>query len=181
MPLKNRDVFQQELQYPYTIGALCKLSGKEIKERVWASPWFGVPKIDGTIRLVMDFQNLNSALKQYEYQLPTIKEIFHPGFQFLSSNHSEHGILNSFLSPIKPKYPYNHKHVWIIWMLHTSNMNQTSNWYVSVLDGWHFPWNVQQSKPIHRCHLSWHRDRLQLSYWHPWWYFSTSLRSPHAS
>ena len=49
VPLKNREVFQQEVQRQCTIGALHELSADEIEERVLASPCFGVPKKNGTI------------------------------------------------------------------------------------------------------------------------------------
>ena len=56
VPLKNREVFQQEVQCQCEIGALRELSAEEIEDRVWASPCFGVPKKNGSIRLVMDFR-----------------------------------------------------------------------------------------------------------------------------
>ena len=51
------------------------------------SPCFGIPKKDGTIRLVMDFRKLNSVLKRKEYPLPTIDKMFQNirGFIFAST------------------------------------------------------------------------------------------------
>ena len=49
VPLKNREVFQQEVQRQGAIGALQELSAEEIEDRVWASPCFEVPKKNGTI------------------------------------------------------------------------------------------------------------------------------------
>ena len=76
VPLKNREVFKEEIYRQCSIGALRELPAEEIEERVWALPYFGVPKKNGTICLVMDFRQLNSSLKRKEYPLLTIDEIF---------------------------------------------------------------------------------------------------------
>jgi hypothetical protein len=87
IPLKNRDTFKEEVYRQCNIGALRELSVSEVESREWASPCFGVPKRDGSIRLVMDFRKLNSVLKRKEYPLPTIKEMFQNigGFIFAST------------------------------------------------------------------------------------------------
>ena len=86
VPLKNREVFKQELNCQCSIGALQELSAEEIKDRKWASPAFGIPKKNGTIRLVIDFCRINQCLKCKEYPLPTIDEIMQDinGFVFTS-------------------------------------------------------------------------------------------------
>ena len=75
-PLRNRDTFKEEVYRQCSIGALRELSASEIEEREWASPCFGIPKKDGSIRLVMDFRKLNSVLKRKEYPLQTIDKMF---------------------------------------------------------------------------------------------------------
>ena len=57
------------------IGALRELTVEESKDREWASPAFGIPKKNGTIRLMIDFRRIKQCLKQKEYPLPTIEEI----------------------------------------------------------------------------------------------------------
>lgn len=86
VPLKNRDVFKEEVYRQCDIGALRELSAEEIEKREWASPCFGVPKKNGSIRLVMDFRQINKVLKRKEYPLPTIDELFQDikGFEFAS-------------------------------------------------------------------------------------------------
>jgi hypothetical protein len=87
IPLRNRDTFKKEVYRQCNIGALRELSASEVESREWASPCFGVPKKDGSIRLVMDFRKLNSVLKQKEYPLPSIDEMFQNirGFIFAST------------------------------------------------------------------------------------------------
>lgn len=86
VPLKNREVFKDEVYRQCDIGALRELSAEEIEKREWASPCFGVPKKNGSIRLVMDFRQINKVLKRKEYPLPTIDELFQDvkGFEFAS-------------------------------------------------------------------------------------------------
>ena len=52
-----------------------QLSAEEVDERKWAFPAFGVPKKDGSIRLVIDFRKLNLQLERKMYPLPTSEEI----------------------------------------------------------------------------------------------------------
>jgi hypothetical protein len=86
-PLKNREIFKNEVYRQCEIGAMRELTAEEVEEREWASPCFGIPKKDGTIRLVMDFRRINSVLKRKEYPLPTIDEMFQNirGFVFAST------------------------------------------------------------------------------------------------
>ena len=63
VPLKNQEVFREEVYRQCSIRALQEISVEEVEERVWASPCFGIPKKKGTIRLVMDFRQINTALK----------------------------------------------------------------------------------------------------------------------
>jgi hypothetical protein len=97
-PLKNRNIFKEgdEVYHQCDIGALCTLSANEIEEQEWASPCFGIPKKDGLIRLVTDFCKLNSALKQKEYTLMNIGEMFQNihGFTFASTINLNMGYLS---------------------------------------------------------------------------------------
>jgi hypothetical protein len=100
-PLRNRETFKEEVYRQCSIGALRELSASEIEEREWASPCFGVPKKDGSIRLVMDFCKLNSVLKRKEYPLPTFDEMFQNirGFVFASTIDLNMGHLSIPLTP----------------------------------------------------------------------------------
>lgn len=62
-PLKKCNIFKEEVYRQCDIGALHELSAEEVKVHEWASPCFGVPKKEGSNRLVMDFQCINSILK----------------------------------------------------------------------------------------------------------------------
>ena len=63
VPLKNREVFKQEICHQCNIGALWELYIEEIKDHEWASPAFVIPKKNGTLRLVIDFCQNNQCLK----------------------------------------------------------------------------------------------------------------------
>ena len=80
------------MQYGSSTWTFCH----EIEEREWASPNFGVPKKDGSIRLVMDFCKLSSVLKRKEYPLPTINKMFQNirGFLFASTIDLKMGYLS---------------------------------------------------------------------------------------
>ena len=54
VPLKNREMFKQEFYYQCSIHALHELFTEEIKECKWASPAFGIPKNNSTLRLVIE-------------------------------------------------------------------------------------------------------------------------------
>jgi hypothetical protein len=84
--LKNRKVFKEEVYRQCDIGALRELSAEEIEKHEWSSPCFGIPKKNGSNRLVMDFRQINKVLKRKEYPLPTINELFQniKGFEFAS-------------------------------------------------------------------------------------------------
>jgi hypothetical protein len=64
-----------------------RLTPEEFEARVWAFPAFGVPKKNGSIRLVIDFCRLNSNLVRREYPLSTTEEILTSvrGFTFAAS------------------------------------------------------------------------------------------------
>ena len=87
VPLKNRRVMAQELQRQCDIGALRRLTPLEIEERQFAFSCFGVPKSNGSIRLVLDLRPLNKMVKRRAYPLPTIDEMLTSvgGFTFASS------------------------------------------------------------------------------------------------
>ena len=55
VPLKNQEVFLQELSHQSSISTLRDLFVEEIEKHEWASPGFVTPKKNGTIRLVINF------------------------------------------------------------------------------------------------------------------------------
>ena len=62
IPVKDREVMEDEFTRQCEIGALRRLSPLEYEDREWASPSFGIPKKNGTIRLIMDFREVNRWL-----------------------------------------------------------------------------------------------------------------------
>jgi hypothetical protein len=46
---------EDEFRRQCDIGALRRLTPEEFEEREWACPAFGIPKKNGTIRLIVDF------------------------------------------------------------------------------------------------------------------------------
>ena len=53
-----------------------RLNPEEVKHRDWCFPGFGVPKKNGQLRFVINFQNLNHQLEQQEYPLTPAEKIF---------------------------------------------------------------------------------------------------------
>ena len=66
----------------------------EFEAREWAFPAFGIPKKNGSIRLVIDFHRLNTELVRREYPLSTTEEILTSirGFLYFKSR-PQHGLL----------------------------------------------------------------------------------------
>jgi hypothetical protein len=128
VPLKNRQVFREEVYRQCDIGALRELNANEIETREWASPCFGVPKKNGTIRLVMDFCQLNKVLEHKEYPLPTIDEIFTDirGFIFASVIDLNMGYL-SIPHQGNSRNSHHRDDIWFLRVLCTTHGNQTSN------------------------------------------------------
>jgi hypothetical protein len=75
-PLKHRVALERELQCQCNIGAVRRLNPEEIKRWGWCFPGFGLPKKNGQVRFMIDFQNLNHQLEQREYPLTPAEEIF---------------------------------------------------------------------------------------------------------
>ncbi len=73
---------------------------KKFKERQWASPYLGVPKKGSNIGLIIHFHELNQVIKQQEYPLPTIDEMFQNicGFTFASVTDLNMGHLSILLT-----------------------------------------------------------------------------------
>jgi hypothetical protein len=58
------------------VGCLCRegvLAKGSISE--WAAPTFIIPKKEGTVRSVTDFQQLNKVLKRKPFSIPNIQDI----------------------------------------------------------------------------------------------------------
>jgi hypothetical protein len=69
------------------IGALQRLTPEEFEEQEWACPAFGIPKKNRTIRLIVDFRQVNANLIRRKYPLLTTEEILTliGGFLFATS------------------------------------------------------------------------------------------------
>ncbi len=78
---------QEEVYWQCDIGALQKLSTEEAEKRDWCFPVMGIPNKDGTIRLVFNFQKLNSQLNCRAFPLPTINQMINEiiNFEFIST------------------------------------------------------------------------------------------------
>ena len=87
IPVKDREVMEDEFRRQCEIGALRRLSPEEYEEREWASPAFGIPKKNGTIRLILDLCGVNKYLIRREFPLSTTEEILtsFKGFTFATS------------------------------------------------------------------------------------------------
>ncbi len=87
IPLSQREAVEIEVERQCQVGALRRLSPEEIEGRDWCFPAFGVPKKNGKIRFVINFQSVNNQLEQREYPLNTAEEIFHSigGFTWATS------------------------------------------------------------------------------------------------
>jgi hypothetical protein len=66
---------EAEFRRQCDIGAMRRLTPTEFEARVWAFPAFGIPKKNGTIRVVIDFRRLNSQLVRREFPLSMTEEI----------------------------------------------------------------------------------------------------------
>jgi hypothetical protein len=53
-----------------------QLKSEEVERQDWCFPGFGVPKANGQIVFVIDFQNLYHQLERQEYPLTPVEEIF---------------------------------------------------------------------------------------------------------
>ena len=60
--LVNCKVMEDELCRQCNTGALQHLTPEEYEERKWACPAFGIPKKNGTIRLIVDFRRIKANL-----------------------------------------------------------------------------------------------------------------------
>ena len=47
---------------------------KQVKQSMWASPTFAIPKKNDTIRVISDFRELNKRIKRKLYPIPNIRE-----------------------------------------------------------------------------------------------------------
>jgi hypothetical protein len=70
------------------IERLCKIGVlRKINRSEWGSPTFIIPKKDGTLRFISDFQELNKRIKRKPFPLPKIQDLLLKleGFQYATS------------------------------------------------------------------------------------------------
>jgi hypothetical protein len=81
IPQVHLPTFKKELQRLCEIGVL-----EECGESEWGAPMFIIPKKDGTVQWVSNFQRLNSMLECKQYPLPNIKDVLHHhnGYTYLT-------------------------------------------------------------------------------------------------
>jgi hypothetical protein len=66
---------EHKLARQCSIGSLGRLTPDEFEKCEWAFPGFGTPKKNGTVRFVIDFRRIYSALVRREYPLWATEEI----------------------------------------------------------------------------------------------------------
>jgi hypothetical protein len=100
IPLSQREAVENEVKRQCQVGALRRLSPEEIEGIDWCFPAFGVPKKNGKICFVINFQSVNNQLEQREYPLTPAEEIFHSigGFTWATSLNLNMGYLHIRLS-----------------------------------------------------------------------------------
>ena len=74
IPLKNRQVVEDEVNRQYKTRAMIILTPEEIEKRDWCFLAFGTPTSDGMIRLVIDLRKINPHLVHRQYPMTTIQE-----------------------------------------------------------------------------------------------------------
>ena len=96
VPLKNREILEGKFQWQCKIKAMRRLTPEEFEAREWAFPTFGIPKKNGTIRVIINFCRLNAKLICREYPLWTTEEILTSvhGFLFVTSLNLNMGYLS---------------------------------------------------------------------------------------
>ncbi len=105
IPLKNRNILEGPFRWQCDIKAMWRLTPDEFEAREWAFPAFGVPKKNGTIRLVIDFRRLNTEQVRREYPLSTTEEILTSicGFLYASSLDLNMGYLSITVNDVTRK------------------------------------------------------------------------------
>jgi hypothetical protein len=81
VPRHHEQVFKDELKRLCDAGVLSPCGASE-----WLSPTFLIPKKDGRVRWITDFQALNKVIKRKVYNLPKIQDILSKrnGYQYFS-------------------------------------------------------------------------------------------------
>jgi putative transposase len=81
---------------------LCQLGVLRcINKSKWAAPTIIIPKKDGTVRFISDFQVLNKRIKRKPYPIPHIQDLLHKleGFMYATSLDLNMGYYHIVLSP----------------------------------------------------------------------------------
>ena len=107
IPLKNREVVEQEVERQCSIGCLRHLTPEEFEDRKWAFPGFGVPKSNGMICFVINFCGINANLIRREFPLWTTEEILTSikGFTYATSSDLNMGYPSIPLNNVSKKIP----------------------------------------------------------------------------
>jgi Retroviral aspartyl protease len=66
----------REAQLKLEVERLCKEGVlKKVNRSEWAAPTFAIPKKDGSIRFISDFQELNARIKRTPFPIPKIQDL----------------------------------------------------------------------------------------------------------
>ena len=82
VPKVHYDTLKKEVEQLCKVGVL-----KRVNRSEWAAPTFIIPKKDGKVRFVSDFQELNKRIKRMPYPVPNIQDMLLnlEGFQYATA------------------------------------------------------------------------------------------------
>jgi hypothetical protein len=63
IPLSQREAVKREVERQCQVGAMRRLSPEKIEGQEWCFPAYGVPKKNGNIRFVINFQSIKNQLE----------------------------------------------------------------------------------------------------------------------
>lgn len=129
IPNKDKTVVKDEFFRQCDTRALRLLSPEEAEEREFCFPAMGIPKKDGTVRLVFDLRSLNSQLVRRFFHLATTNELLYETtvFEFITILDMSIGYLSMMLDAASRKNLEHHHSVWNVRMLGNADGRDASN------------------------------------------------------